>query len=162
MKRFIYWLLTMLGFSTIVGCQSNEEEEWNQVCAYGSPYISYKAKGRIVDSSNKPIKNIQVVQSYVWSIPLDSLDYRFFATDTSYTNSNGEYLLQTTYLGDAQLGAIINDIDGTLNKGEFAQQKVVFDFSQVQLDETAKDVWYKGAKTINQDIVLEEKTDDEE
>ena len=41
MKRFIYWLLTMLGFSSMAGC--------DVPVMYGTPSADYEIKGKVLD-----------------------------------------------------------------------------------------------------------------
>ena len=157
MKRLIYWLLTMLGFTTVVSCEENDRINVNM---YGSPYINYIAKGRIVDNENRPIKNIQFIPAVVL-YNNDKSQFKIFPRiDTTYTNERGEYYIigsNDDGSGNASVGIYLNDIDGTQNGGEFESQQIIFDFSEVKLDTTNRNDWYRGSKTLYQDIVLEKK-----
>lgn len=155
MKRLIYWLLTMLGFTTVVSCEENDRINVNM---YGSPYINYIAKGRIVDNENRPIKNIQFIPAVVL-YNNDKSQFKIFPRiDTTYTNERGEYYIKDSNgNGNVSVGVYLNDIDGTRNGGEFESQQIIFDFSEVKLDTTNRNDWYRGSKTLYQDIVLEKK-----
>jgi len=54
MKRFIYFLMTLLGFGA-VSCEGG-----GNLDAYGTPYSTFKVSLRVVDGEGNPIQGIQV------------------------------------------------------------------------------------------------------
>ena len=107
-----------------------------------------------------PIKNIQFIPAVV-VYNNDKSQFKIFPRiDTTYTNERGEYYIIDSNddgSGNASVGIYLNDIDGTQNGGEFESQQIIFDFSEVKLDTTNRNDWYRGSKTLYQDIVLEKK-----
>ena len=53
----------------------------------------------------------------------------------------------------------VEDIDGTANGGEFEEQTIELDFSKVEA-KGDKDAWYEGTKSLEKQIVMQEKSDE--
>ena len=61
MRKLIYFLMTLLGFgAAAVGCEGGN---FNQVAAYGAPYVVYRVSARVVDGEGTPIKGIALMHS---------------------------------------------------------------------------------------------------
>lgn len=147
MKRFIYWLLTMLGFSSMAGC--------DVPVMYGTPSADYEIKGKVLDADGDPIKGIKVeVQTYVVRPEPVTIQRKFSLDDETYDAS-----VQTFPVSKLRL--VAQDVDGAENGGEFAERTIELDFSKVEATGD-KGAWYSGKFSLEQDIVLEEKVSDEE
>ena len=152
MKRFIYWLLTMLGFSSMVGCDGGINPVPDM---YGTPLADYEIKGKVLDADGDPIKGIKVeVQTYVAGPEPIPIIRKFSLDDGTYDAS-----VQTFPVSKLRL--VAQDIDGAENGGEFEEKTVELDFSKIEYTGD-KDAWYSGKKSLEQDVVLEEKVSDEE
>ena len=53
MKRLIYFLLSILGIAAM-GC---DREGSDDMCMYGTPYVTYKFNARVINPEGKPIKS---------------------------------------------------------------------------------------------------------
>ena len=53
----------------------------------------------------------------------------------------------------------VEDIDGAANGGEFEEQTIELDFSKVEA-KGDKDAWYEGTKSLEKQIVMQEKSDE--
>ena len=49
MRKFICFMLTLLGFGAVVGC---EEDEVVPAPEYGAPYVVYRVSARVVDEGD--------------------------------------------------------------------------------------------------------------
>ena len=147
MKRFIYWLLTMLGFSSIAGCEP--------ALMYGTPSADYEIKGKVLDADGDPIKGIKVNVQNDWHSAFTSQGTECQSLD------NGDYSVRIKTFPTDKLHLIVQDIDGAENGGEFEEKTVELDFSKIEYTGD-KDAWYSGKKSLEQNIVLEEKVSKEE
>ena len=74
---------------------------------------------------------------------------------------NGDYSVRIKTFPTDKLHLMVQDIDGAENGGEFEEKTVELDFSKIEYTGD-KDAWYSGKKSLEQNIVLEEKVSDEE
>ena len=148
MKRFIYWLLTMLGFSSMVGCDGDINQHADM---YGTPTADYEVKGKVLDADGDPIKGIKVILKHLSSLNILN----------SQSLADGSYTLSTKLMTTNKLLLTAQDIDGAENGGEFEEKTVELDFSKIEYTGD-KGAWYSGKKSLEQNIVLEEKVSDEE
>lgn len=147
MKRFIYWLLAVLGFGSLVGCEPAP--------MYGSPSADYEIKGKVLDADGDPIKGIKVeVQTYVAGPEPIPIIRKFSLDDGTYDASVHTFPV-------SKLRLVAQDVDGVENGGEFEEKTVELDFSKIEYTGES-DGWYHGKKSLEQDIVLEEKTNNEQ
>ena len=148
MKRFIYWLLTMLGFSSMVSCDGDINQHADM---YGTPTADYEVKGKVLDADGDPIKGIKVILKHPSSLNILN----------SQSLADGSYTLSTKLMITNKLLLTTQDIDGAENGGEFEEKTVELDFSKIEYTGD-KGAWYSGKKSLEQNIVLEEKVSDEE
>ena len=57
MRKFICFMLTLLGFGAVVGCGEDP------VSAYGAPHVEFRVSARVVDEAGKPIKGIALMSA---------------------------------------------------------------------------------------------------
>ena len=57
--RLLSGALVLLGFASC----SNEDENWEIRCEYGTPYSKFLVKGTVTSDKDEPLKNIQVIVS---------------------------------------------------------------------------------------------------
>ena len=128
MKRVIYFLLSLLGFP-LSSCGN-----LGLMDAYGTPYVNFDIKARVVDGAGKPIKGIQA-----------EVDY----TQTS-SDAKGNILLRT------KLGAVpesvqicFEDIDGAKNGGEFAPCDLLIENIEAVKTGDKSGSWHHGDYELN-------------
>lgn len=139
MKKIITKSLSILGFTIpMFGCDVPD--------MYGTPSADYEVKGKVLDADGDPIKGIKV------SLMEDPV----YNSVSTHSIENGEFkvCLRTIPFDKVQLTA--QDIDGAENGGEFEEKTLELDFSKVAYTGES-DGWYHGKKSLEQDIVLEEK-----
>lgn len=106
MKRFIVFLLSLMGISTLVCCK------------YAAPTSSFELKGKVTDTQNNPINDIQV-----------ELQQNGHRISKSITDETGNYYI-ITYVEPVDYGTVVavrvEDIDGEENGGEFVTQIITF------------------------------------
>ena len=117
MKRFLYWLLTMLGFSSMVSCDGDINQHADM---YGTPSADYEIKGKVLDADGDPIKGIKVeVQTYVVRPEPVTIQRKFSLDDGTYDAS-----VQTFPVSKLRL--VAQDVDGAEN-GASQQQYSLWD-----------------------------------
>ena len=102
MRRLIIFLLGLLGF-TAVSCDNTEN-----LNAYGTPYVSFTLKARVVDEAGNPIKGIEV----------DANEHYWF-DDKRYSDENGYFDVSGNLSPGNQYKVRFIDVDGAENGGEF-------------------------------------------
>lgn len=107
MKKFIYSIFPLLGFSA-VSCDGIESG--GNLDAYGVPYNEYRVSARVVDPEGNPIEGIEV-----------SVNYGFGNEPIDRSNSEGCFEVQF-YEGIRTLH--LKDVDGGENGGEFIARDV--------------------------------------
>ena len=148
MKKIITKSLSILGFTIpMFGCDAP--------VMYGTPSADYEIKGKVLDADGDPIKGIKVeVQTYVVRPEPVTIQRKFSLDDGTYDAS-----VQTFPVNKLRL--VAQDVDGAENGGEFVERTIELDFSKVEATGD-KGAWYSGKFSIEQDIVLEEKTNNEQ
>ena len=125
MKRFIYFLLTLLGFGA-VSCERPMPE-------YGCPTADYHVSARVVDSEGNSIAGIEVGGYYGEVFGVSDAD------GVVDINCRGRHISMITF----------TDVDGAENGGEFS--KVEFDWDYLnRKKEKVEDGegWYEGKFNI--------------
>lgn len=147
MKKIITKSLSIIGFTLpVVGCVP---------VMYGSPSTTYEVKGKVLDNKGNPINGIKI------ALQDDATDPNPYEIAESQSLENGDYKIRNTIFPRSKLYLSVEDIDGAENGGEFEEQTIELDFSKVEATGD-KDAWYSGKKSLEQDIVLEEKTNNEQ
>ena len=77
--RLLSGALVLLGFASC----SNEDENLEIRCEYGTPYSKFLVKGTVTSDKDEPLKNIQVIIRQDWNNGV-------FPADTIYTDEKGE------------------------------------------------------------------------
>lgn len=146
MKKIIVKSLSILGFTLpVASC----------VVMYGSPLADYEVKGKVLDADGDPIKDIKVRLQ-------DDRHYAYTSQDNECQSlDNGDYAVRLNSLPTDKLYLVVQDIDGAENGGEFEEKTVELDFSNIKYTGD-DDAWYWGKKSLEQDVVLEEKIDGEQ
>lgn len=134
MKRFLTFLLGLLGFS-VVSCNHALEK-------YGCPYATYDIKGQVTDENNQPLKDIQVVvQQY----------------DTVYTDVEGLFKAQgDLWVFKDSMTVAATDIDGEANGGDFEPQIKTITYSSSDL-QGGDGSWNEGTLTKEINFTLKKK-----
>ena len=122
---------------------------------YGTPTADYEIKGKVLDADGDPVKGIKVNVQDDWHSAFTSQGTECQSLD------NGDYSVRIKTFPTDKLHLIVQDIDGAENGGEFEEKTVELDFSKIEYTGD-KGAWYKGKKSLEQNIVLEEKVSDEE
>lgn len=145
MKKIITKSLSILGFTLpVVGCVP---------VMYGSPSATYEVKGKVLDNEGNPINGIKIV------LQDDATDPNPYEIAESQSLENGDYTIRNTTLPRSKLYLSVEDIDGAANGGEFEEQTIELDFSKVEA-KGDKDAWYEGTKSLEKQIVMQEKSDE--
>ncbi len=143
MKKIITKSLSILGFTIpMFGCDAPE--------MYGTPWADYEVKGKVLDADGDPIKGIKV-----------SLIEDQYNSQSTQSLENGTFKVSLGTIPFDKLKLTAQDIDGAENGGEFEEKTVELDFSKIKYTGES-DGWYHGKKSLEQDIVLEEKTNNEQ
>lgn len=140
-KCFDKVILTLLGF---VGLLSACET----VAEYGTPNADFVIKGTITDSiSSSKVPNIRVIRTDV-NNPTRK--------DTIYSDSKGNY--QFTFNSFAyekpEFDIKVEDIDGSLNGGEFIAQQARISIINTDWVNSGDDDWYYGKAIKTRDFKL--------
>ena len=111
MKRFIYFLMALLGFGSFTSC---EEESNNELAVmYGAPLIHYRVSARVVDSKGNPISGIEVGTS------------RGGADGISDAEGRVEFVV-SEYFDEV----VFTDVDKEENGGEF--ETLTLDYNDIK------------------------------
>lgn len=145
MKKIIAKSLSILGFTIpIFGCDVPD--------MYGTPSATYEVKGKVLDADGDPINGIKITMQD------DDTDPNPYEIAESQSLENGDYKIRLNTFPIDHFYLSVEDIDGAENGGDFESQMVEVDFSKVEY-KGDKDAWYHGTKSLEQDIVLVEKSD---
>ena len=139
--------LGLLGFAS---CEKATDIYGNGdiICMYGQPHADFKAVGTVKDKSGKPVEGIRVAVRL--TVPSS-----YEQKDTVYTDSKGEYLLDTQiFSGPSSVRIVFEDIDGAANGGEFEKAEATPDIKQTKKGDNA---WYNGAFESKADIKMNKK-----
>lgn len=127
MKRFIYFLLALLGFGA--GACDNG---WGDVVAeYGCPHMNFSFKARVIDEAGNPIEGIEV----------QTKDNAFYMDN--YSDAEGNIDLTVSMWPDTNIDVIFTDVDGELNGGEFETLELNIADKVEQVAEGSGS-WYEG------------------
>lgn len=151
MKRLIYFLLSILGIAAM-GC---DRDGGDDMCMYGTPYVTYKFNARVINPEGKPIKGIEVTLSED-----PDFEAEWMEVLKTETNAKGELSNQIGYKNlpaTFPLQMRVRDIDGEANGGEYKDEMP--HISQQMANATLiKDAegWCNGTYEVNiGDITLE-------
>ena len=137
-------VLGLLGFS----CSDINGETPDM---YGTPITDYVVKGTITDENQKPIKGIQVINSYDFTYAPNVIK------DTTYTNEKGQFEGKMKgYNSLSKVKTEFNDIDGDQNGGSFSnevQNNTNSDFVQTKENKG----WFNGEFTLTLKQILKKK-----
>ena len=126
MKRFIYFLLALLG---VVGCDSIS----SQRVEYGVPHVTFKLSARVVDSEGNPIKGI---------VAAPEGEPTGFYRDSGISNNDGVIDAFGSMWPGSQNVIIFQDVDGELNGGEFETLRL--DITSLVEKESDGERWCEG------------------
>lgn len=103
---------------------------------YGTPEVEYEFKGKVMDESSLPIRDIQVTVQ-----PAHENDSPFIFTAT--TDGAGNFEFKTRIIAwdfPEKVKVIFEDTDGLENRGEYAKDSLLIGTHQVK----KADGWYNG------------------
>lgn len=112
---------------------------YETACMYGTPYVEFSVKGRVVDSENNPIEGIEVSAEEGMQKVLTAKDGSFH-----YVGEMIGFELQ-------ELELTFTDIDGEDNGGEFETKTVTVPVTQTDPGEGS---WDNGDYEGEVDVVL--------
>ena len=139
----IAFLISVLGVGGVCGlggCEYGTPGE-----EYGTPSARFKVTGTVTNETNAKISNIRVVMHSGESLGEQ--------TDTSFTDINGAYIVQTlTYPSEQDFSIKFDDIDGTLN-GIYQSKDSIVSFKN-PVFENGNDPWYQGETSKELNIKL--------
>lgn len=147
MKRFIYFLLALLGFGTIA-CDNGSMDD--VVAEYGCPHINFSLKARVIDEAGKPIEGIEV----------QTKNNAFYMDN--YSDAEGNIDLQVSMWPDTNIDLVFTDVDGAENGGEFETLELNIADKVEQVKEGSGS-WYEGGyKADLGDVVMTLKEESDE
>ena len=126
MKRFIYFLLALLG----VGAVSCDNGMHDQV-EYGCPTMTFSLKARVIDEAGKPIEGIEV-QTRNGDFYMDN-----------FSDAEGNIDLTTGMWPNTNIDVIFTDVDGEENGGEFETLELNIS-DKVEKVKEGDGRWYNG------------------
>ena len=127
MKRFIYFLLALIGFGA-VSC----DNDWGDVVAeYGCPHMNFSFKARVIDEAGKPIEGIEV-QTRNGDFYMDN-----------FSDAEGNIDLTTGMWPNINIDLIFTDVDGEENGGEFETLELNIS-DKVEKVKEGDGRWYNG------------------
>ena len=147
MKRFIYFLLALIGFGA-GACDHGSMDD--VVAEYGCPHINFSFKARVIDEAGKPIEGIEV-QTRNGDFYMDN-----------FSDAEGNIDLKVGMWPDTNIDVIFTDVDGELNGGEFETLELNIADKVEQVAEGSGS-WYEGAyKAELGDVVMTLKEESDE
>ncbi len=130
-------LAAVLGFT---GCDQIGTER----CEYGMPTADYKIKGKVVDSQEKPVGDIQIIVKRVLG---DNPDHHY-SWDTLTTDKQGEFLFEKSETSEHKFRIDYQDIKNGIFKHDSTDV--------VMPNPTGGKGWYEGQSYKEKTIILEE------
>ena len=147
MKRFIYFLLALLGFGTIA-CDNVSMKD--VVAEYGCPHINFSLKARVIDEAGKPIEGIEV----------QTKNNAFYMDN--YSDAEGNIDLNVSMWPDTNIDLVFTDVDGAENGGEFETLNLNI-ANKVEQVKEGSGSWYEGGyKADLGDVVMTLKEESDE
>ena len=126
MKRFIYFLLALLGFGA-VACDNGMHDQ----VEYGCPTMTFSLKARVIDEEGNPIAGIEV----------QTKDNAFYADN--YSDAEGNIDLNVSMWPDTNIDLVFTDVDGEENGGEFETLELNIS-DKVEKVKEGDGRWYQG------------------
>lgn len=127
MKRFIYFLLALIGFGA--GACDND---WGDVVPeYGCPRMNFSLKARVIDEEGNPIAGIEV-QTRNGDFYMDN-----------FSDAEGNIDLTTGMWPNINIDVIFTDVDGEENGGEFETLELNIS-DKVEKVKEGDGRWYNG------------------
>ena len=146
MKRFIYFLLALLG----VGAVSCDNDWFDVVAEYGCPHMNFSFKARVIDEAGKPIEGIEV-QTRNGDFYMDN-----------FSDAEGNIDLNVSMWPDTNIDLVFTDVDGAENGGEFETLNLNIADKVEQVAEGSGS-WYEGGyKADLGDVVMTLKAESDE
>lgn len=153
MKKFLYILLSVLGFSACGeaaicdGTTKDGGDSQEIPLMYGTPTIEFTVRGKVTDSEGVPIEGIVV-----------SSDGTHGRDDFSVvTNKYGTFKTSKINWVSIHGPITFTDIDGEANGGDFATYEVeVEELPKTKVKE-GDGAWYQGEYEVAADIKLNKK-----
>lgn len=132
MKRFLLYLLSLLGFG-LSSCAGGNLD------AYGVPHISFRLTARVIDEAGEPIEGIEA----------QCKDEERFDDRTGVSNYLGVIEAKASYMHPgAQYEVTFIDPDGEANGGEFESLRLDIT-EKVEQNAEAYGGWYDGGYNAN-------------
>ena len=154
MKRLIYFLLSLLGF-TAQSCDGVGNPFDDPVAMYGCPYANFTLSARVVTEEGEPIKDIILRNSNENSV-----------LNVNVSSDNGGYIIVTDNIFPPSLvekmEVVFEDVDGEANGGEFATVEMDISDKVEQVAEGDGGWYFGGYKADLGDVVLTPKQETEE
>ena len=127
MKRFIYFLLALLGF----GAGACDNGWGDPVPEYGCPHMTFSLKARVIDEAGKPIEGIEV-QTRNGDFYMDN-----------FSDAKGNIDLTTGMWPNINIDVIFTDVDGEETGGEFETLELNIS-DKVEKVKEGDGRWYNG------------------
>ena len=127
MKRFIYFLLALIGF----GAGACDNDWGDPVPEYGCPHMNFSFKARVIDEAGKPIEGIEV-QTRNGDFYMDN-----------FSDAEGNIDLTTGMWPNTNIDVIFTDVDGEENGGEFETLELNIS-DKVEKVKEGDGRWYNG------------------
>ena len=127
MKRFIYFLLALIGF----GAGACDNDWGDPVPEYGCPHMNFSFKARVIDEAGKPIEGIEV-QTRNGDFYMDN-----------FSDAEGNIDLTTGMWPNINIDVIFTDVDGEENGGEFETLELNIS-DKVEKVKEGDGRWYNG------------------
>ena len=148
-NRSLNWINYLLGcLLGLLGFSCDGEGIGKTPDEYGTPWATYQFRGRVLDASNQPIGNLRVK-----AIPAND-DMALYARDTTRTDAEGAFLIETAGFPTSSFELIIEDTDGEANGGQFNNKSTL-----VQIDDSeyreGDGHWFKGQVKQELEIHME-------
>lgn len=126
--RLCRWGLTILGVNAVISCNDNVDVAplYGVIAAeYGSPFIEFKLKGKVVSSHNEtPVKGIAVTYTNE-KTNIESKDTVWTAADGGFEYNGADFPTESVILK-------FTDVDGISNVDEFRTKEVQVKLSKEQ------------------------------
>lgn len=146
-NKLIYAILSLLGLAT--ACSKHHDGE--DICMYGTPFMTFSTKGHVADEKGQPIEGIRV------SVCNDN---------STFTDAQGQFVFNKRQafgmgVGDRFVDDMeFRDVDGEEN-GSFETQKIPVFF--VRTEEATTSMWHYGDyRSPDNAVVLRAKSTPEE
>ena len=154
MKRLIYFLLSLLGF-TAQSCDGVGNPFDDPVAMYGCPYANFTLSARVVTEEGEPIKDI---------ILRNSNENSILNVNVSSDENGNILIIDSIFLPSLveKIEVVFEDVDGEANGGEFATVEMDISDKVEQVAEGDGGWYFGGYKADLGDVVLTHKQETEE